>query len=367
MTRVPRRSPSVVFGLTLYNNPRHLREALESLLGQTDSDLAIVMLDDGNSPESEATARELEARDERVRYFRHESRRGMIATWKEAAEIAHREHPQARYFAWASDHDRWHPRWLETLRREMDANPALVLSYPVTQRIDPTGSVLGKGPRYFETAGTSDLDARWRHFCRAGVGAGDMVYGLIRFDALRRVGIFRPVLRPDRLLMAELTLQGEFKQIDEVLWFRRQSQSTSIARQRESLFPAGQEPKGFGLPPWWQHAALLRREYLQSATPPLQLDRRRVQRMLVRYQLTYGWRHMRKTETSHRIGRIVDNAIWIKKIVKRTWHHAVYHTLVGSRMLWGRLRRIGRRILYEALMLTHRTGLRRSSDTGRGR
>lgn len=367
MSRRQDRSPSVVFGLTLYNNPHHLREAVESLLGQTDSDLAIVMLDDGNSPESEAIAREIAAADGRVRYFRHESRKGMIATWTEVAEIARREHPHATYFAWASDHDRWHPRWLETLRREMDASPGLVLAYPVTQRIDRAGETLGKGPRYFETAGLRDLDARWRHFCRAGVGAGDMVYGLIRFDALRRVGVFRPVLRPDRLLMAELTLQGQFKQVDEVLWFRRQSPSTSIARQRESLFPAGQEPRGFGLPPWWQHASLLRREYLRSGSPPLRIDRGRFQRMLVRYQLTYGWRHVRKTETSHRIGRTIDDAIWIKKIVKRTWHHAVYHTLVGGRTLWGRLRRMGRRIVYEVLVLTHRTGLRGSSGTGRGR
>jgi hypothetical protein len=29
-----------------------------------------------------------------------------------------------------------------------------------------------------------------------------MVYGLMRMDALRRAGIFRPVLRPDRLVMS---------------------------------------------------------------------------------------------------------------------------------------------------------------------
>jgi hypothetical protein len=249
----------------------------------------------------------------------------------------------------------------------MEINPGVVLAYPVTQRINQTGGMLEKGPRHFETVGLMNLEARWRHFCHEGVGSGDMVYGLMRLDVLRRVDIFRPVLRPDRLLMAELTLQGQFRQVNEVLWFRRQSTSGSIIRQRKSLFPPGQEPKWFWLPPWLQHAALIRKEYLQSPRPPVRLDRWRIRRMLVRYELTYGWRHVRKTETSHRIGRGVDNAIWIKKIVKRTWHHTVYRTLVGSRMLWNRSRRLGRRLLYEVLMFTHRTGLRKSSHSSGGR
>ena len=81
-------------------------------------------------------------------------------------------------------------------------------------------------------AAPSDLQDRWRRFCHEGVGSGDMVYGLMRLDALRRAGIFRRVLRPDRLLMAELTLQGRIRQVPEVLWFRRQSEGTSVERQR---------------------------------------------------------------------------------------------------------------------------------------
>jgi hypothetical protein len=81
--------------------------------------------------------------------------------------------------------------------------------------------------------------------------------------------------------------------------------------------------------------------------------------MLLRYQLTYGWRHFRKTKASHAIGRGIDNAIWARKITRHHWHHTVYNTLVGTRAAWGRTRRFGRRAVYETLMLTHRLGLRR--------
>jgi len=200
--------------------------------------------------------------------------------------------------------------------------------------------------------------------CHYGIGAGDMVYGLMRLDALVQAGTFRRVLRPDRLLVAELALRGRFRQVQEVLWFRRDASGASVDRQRHTLVLAGDEPAGFGAPPWWQHARVLWREYTRddATLAALGLSKAEWARMLVRYQLTYGWRHFKKTEASHAIGRGIDNVIWTKKITRHYWHHAVYNLLVGSRALWGRLRRGGRRAVYELLVAMHRLGLR-----GRGK
>ena len=286
----------------------------------------------------------------------------MIATWRDVVEIAVREHPSAEYFAWVSDHDRWHPRWLERLRAELDGDPDAVLAYPITRRIGQTGVEMDKGPRLFDTTGCADLRTRWRHMCHAAVGAGDMVYGLMRVKALTRAGIFRRVLRPDRLLVAELMLFGGVRQVPEALWFRRESNGASVDRQRHSLVLAGDEPKRFHAPPWFQHSVVLWEQYARPEPPPLPISRMAWRRMLLRYQLTYGWKHFRKTEASHAVGRGIDNVIWTKKITKHHWHHAVYNTLVGGRALWGKTRRFGRRCVYEVLTLTHRLGLR-----GRGK
>jgi glycosyltransferase involved in cell wall biosynthesis len=354
----PSGAPRVVLGMTLYNNARHLPEALESLLAQRFADFRLVMLDDASSDDTEAVARAFVARDPRLHYERHASRQAMIATWHEVVEIAARQCPGATYFAWVSDHDRWHPDWLDRLVRELDGDPEAVLAYPVTRRIGQDGTELDKGPRLFDTATCTSLAARWRHLCHAGIGAGDMVYGVMRLDALRRAGIFRRVLRPDRLLIAELTLQGRFRQVPDVLWFRRESVGTSVDRQRHSLVLAGDEPRWFASPPWFQHTVALWDAYVRAAEPSLRLPRARWLGMLLRYQLTYGWKHFRKTEASHAIGRGIDHVIWTKKITKHHWHHAVYNTLVGARAAWGRLRRLGRRALYQVLVLMHRLGLR---------
>src|SRR5262249_12257546 len=159
----------------------------------------------------------------------------------------------------------------------------------------------------------------------------------------------RPVLRPDRMLVVELTLQGRVRQVPEVLWFRRQSMGTSVERQRWTLLLPGTEPRGFSWPPWLQHSRILWREYVPSADRSI--SRAQWARMILRYQLTYGWRHFRKTSTSHAIGRSIDHVVWTKKITKHHYHHAVYNTLIGARKLRGRLERIGRRAIYELLML----------------
>jgi glycosyltransferase involved in cell wall biosynthesis len=350
------RGPRVVLGMTLYNNAAYLVEALESLLSQTYGDFVIVMLDDGSSDGTEEVATRYTA-DPRIRYHRHDARKAMIATWRRVVELAAEVCPSAEFFAWVSDHDRWHPRWLERLVSELDRDPQTMLAYPITRRLSSAGEELEKGPRLFDTADCDDLQGRWRRFCREGVGSGDMVYGLVRLEALRKAGTFRSVLRPDRLLMAELTLQGRIRQVPEVLWYRRRSEGTSVERQRQTLVRPGDEPNWFHWPPWIQHSIVLWREYGRDGRDGI--TSARWARMILRYQLTYGWRHLRKTETSHALGRGVKRAIWGTKMVRHYYHHAVYNTLVGGRKLWGRARRLGRRGLYEVLVLTHRLGLRR--------
>lgn len=331
--------PRVALGMTLHNNAAHLPEALESILAQSHADFRLVMVDDGSSDQTEAIARAWAERDARISYHRRDRRAGMIATWREAAAIARRECPSAEYFAWVSDHDRWHPQWLARLVAELDAAPEAVLAYPITQRVTPEGEAIEKKePRLFDTAGMRDLRTRWNHFCANGVGAGDMVYGLMRLDALEAAGVFREVLRPDRLVIAELVLRGEVRQAPEVLWFRRNNPSASVVRQRHSLLLPGTEPSWFWWPPFLQHTTMLRRTYGAATLAALAIDAAEWQRMLRRYQLTYGWRHVKKTDTSTAIGRGIERVIYGWKMLKHYYRHAVYHVLVAIHGAWDRIR-----------------------------
>jgi hypothetical protein len=179
----------------------------------------------------------------------------MVATWRRAFNEAQRE--ETDYFAWASDHDVWHPRWLETMVQELDRYEDVVLVYPVTVRISRDDKELPRPSQIFDTFSLTP-HARVRAVTSLQAGAGNMVYGLFRAQALKNAGVFRPFLIPDMLLMLELSLFGSFKQVPEKLWYRRQAGKFSLKRQRASLFSEENPmPAYCHLPYWICHSSFL--------------------------------------------------------------------------------------------------------------
>jgi glycosyltransferase involved in cell wall biosynthesis len=242
---------TVAIGLPLWESVEHLPEALESLLAQTRRDFVLVVVDDSRSDGPAGIVRRYD--DPRIAYSRNPRRLGLAANWRHAFALARTLAPELRYFAWAGDHDSWDPGWLATLAAELDAHPEAVLAY---------GSSGGRTWR-FETRGERSAARRYASTLRRMV-AGEMVYGLYRAEALERAGVFRRVLQPDRLLLAELALAGEFLQVPEVLWRRRPLARYSRARQLAATFPEG-VPAWARLPWWLPHAAHVARAHGAAA------------------------------------------------------------------------------------------------------
>lgn len=246
--------PVAVLGIPLYNHAELLPAALDSLLGQERRDLALVLVDDLSTDATPDVARAYAARDPRVVYECNRARLGLVGNWRRAFERATELHPGAPYFAWASDHDLWDPRWLGALVAELERSPAALVAYPHTVRMGAGGETI-RGSWSFSTAGMDSPAERLAASCRRMV-PGDMVYGLFRAEALRRAGVFPAVVAPDRLLLSELSVYGELHQVPEVLWRRRYQHAVSVRRQRASFFPAG-APLHAYLPWWLVHAGVL--------------------------------------------------------------------------------------------------------------
>jgi glycosyltransferase involved in cell wall biosynthesis len=248
--------PRVVIGAPLYNHADDLPETLESWLIQSYREFRLVCVDDQSTDATGEVVQRYAERDSRIVYTRNPNRLGMIDNWRRAFDLAIEDTPDAEYFAWASDHDIWHPRWLATLMAELDAHPEAVLAYPRNRRIGPDGVMNDKRPWEFATDGLDDLRVRFKRTMRH-MSAGNMIYGLGRADAIRRAGVFRHVLVPDRLLLMELALEGQFRQVPDILWFRRwYGRIFSLQRQRRAFFPNGRPFYAFV--PWWiSHAVAL--------------------------------------------------------------------------------------------------------------
>src|SRR4051794_33816207 len=260
--------PRVVIAAPLRNGGAHVETAVRSLLAQTYEDFRLLLVDDASTDGTATPAAAIAAADPRVELHVNPVRLGMLENTRRAWRLARERHPAAEYWALGSDHDVWEPRWLETLVALLDAEPAAVLAYPLTRRIDGDGRPIADRPRPWrcDTAGLAGRRARVRAAYRCMV-AGDMIYGLFRAAALDEVGAYRTVLVPDRLLLSELALRGTFVQAAEVLWSRRFAGLADLDRQRRAFSPAGEPAHTRRLPWWVTHALAAAAAYVLRASP----------------------------------------------------------------------------------------------------
>ena len=250
-------TPRVAIGLPSFNGEDHLDAALTSLRAQSYGEFVLACHDDASSDRTVEILERHAAEDPRIVVERAERRVGMIGNWRASFLLARAHCPSMTYYAWASDHDIWHPSWLERLLDQLERHEEAVLAYPFTVGIGDDGTELRRRGGAFSTVGVSGRRRRLAAAVR-GMGAGSMVYGLYRADLVERCGIFPAVIAPDRLLLSELALFGEFLQVEERLWSRRYRTGVTVsnARQRRAFFPE-RTPLWAYLPWPLQHSTVL--------------------------------------------------------------------------------------------------------------
>ena len=246
-------APRAVLGLPAFNRPDTLARTLESLYSQTRRDFALVVVDDARSDDTRAIVESFARDYPHIHYEANATRLGMVGNWRKVFERGRALYPEAPYFAWVSDHDLWHARWLDELIAVLDAHPEVVLAYPENIRMLPERSEIAR--KEFETFGVTSRAARMRSSARRML-AGNMIYGLVRVEALAAAGVFRAVVTPDRQVLLALSLFGQVRQVPEVLWYREILRGFDIERQREVFFPDG-APFYVYLPSQLQHFAVL--------------------------------------------------------------------------------------------------------------
>ena len=160
--------------------------------------------------------------------------------------------------------------------QELDQDQKLSLVYPLTQFVDKQGELVYKHVPLSSNHGISNVEARFRYTTRNLRGSGNMVYGLFRRQALQRANVFRPTLLPDRLLMIELSLHGQIKQVFSSYWYRRQLAESTLVRQKENLFTKSELPRVAQLPWPLAFVYLLFTEYVINRDKARDLSKRGV-------------------------------------------------------------------------------------------
>lgn len=208
------RIPQISIGVPVFQGERHLREVLMAMLNQSFLDIELIISDNASTDATEEICREFAASDPRVRYYRNSSNTGPNKNYWRVFELA-----RAPYFKWNSDNDVCVPNMLESCLQSLEHNPDAVLAYMKTKLIDDSGTVLEE---FEDRMDIQDVrpSVRFRKFID-NFRLANVLSGLIRSDALRKVRPLGEYRASDIVAVGELVLIGKFNELPEYGFFRR--------------------------------------------------------------------------------------------------------------------------------------------------
>jgi glycosyltransferase involved in cell wall biosynthesis len=240
--------PRLSIGLPVYNGERYLAESLDALLGQSYKDYELIISDNASTDGTADICRQYADDDDRIRYIRQPKNIGAAPNHNFVFSKA-----KGELFKWAAADDLYARDLLERCVEALDEHPDFVLADSWTAAFNDAGDVLQALP-YPLTTDSSSAPERFRSmlFGTSKIGAGliqaDDMYGVMRTDMLRRIPPHGSFFHADRVLMAEIALNGRFFQIPDWLYFRRdhpdrpQHAARSVRRWCANLDPRRGDP-----------------------------------------------------------------------------------------------------------------------------
>ena len=228
--------PKVSIGLPVYNGEAYIQNAIDSILFQSFTDFELIISDNASTDETGKICREYADKDLRVRYYSVEQNRGMAWNFNRVFKLS-----SGQYFKWAAHDDICSPNFLSDLVAVLEDNEEVVLCFPKSSRnINSAGEVVED---WFITEyglisdRASQLPSgRFKHILFSSIWCLEF-YGLFRTSALRRIyllqrsEIYGHFGGSDKVLLARLSLLGQFYSIDKDLFYRRfhPNQTTALS------------------------------------------------------------------------------------------------------------------------------------------
>lgn len=221
------------------NGARTLREALESVVGQTHQDLHIVVCDNASDDETPAICREFADRDPRVTWIRHDRPVTVNENWRSGFEQARLS--GTPYFMWAADDDLRDEGYVAALLEALEGDPAAGLAFGgVVKFLD--GQPPGSGRPHDYRCATRGISISRRLFMyKNGPFAP---YGLFRTSTLASYRWYDHTVSPDFPLFMYVLVLTEIVQVTGPTFYYREPVRSPDHRQR-ALRQSMSEPETF--------------------------------------------------------------------------------------------------------------------------
>lgn len=217
-------TPRVSVVMAAHNAERHLREAVDSILGQTLTEFEFIIVDDASTDRTPEILTEYARRDARIRLLRNETNLGPYPTGNRGLEIA-----RAPIIARMDADDISMPQRLERQIAFLDANPDHLLVTTSYRAIGDSGRRL-----YDKVKPADDFAVRWLSRFRMCLEHPSACFRArfpdgspVRYDADFAVG-------QDFELFARLMAAGKAAVLPGVLFhYRKHPANLSSTRTRE--------------------------------------------------------------------------------------------------------------------------------------
>jgi glycosyltransferase involved in cell wall biosynthesis len=170
----------ISIGMPVYNGEKFIREALDSLLAQTESNFELIISDNASTDATEKICREYSARDKRISYIRHEKNGGPLWNFNFVLQQA-----QGEYFMWAAHDDLWDKSWVTKLLNNHSYETAISFGHVVS--INEDGELIRSYPR-MDFSGSRLMRLIHFYLAEDTLGKPNIIYGIYKTDMLKKIG-----------------------------------------------------------------------------------------------------------------------------------------------------------------------------------
>ncbi len=260
------RSPSVTLALPAYNEEKRLEHTVLTILGQTYTDFELLLGDNCSTDNTMAIMQRLAKMDSRIRILPAEHNGGAVWNFQRLFAEARGE-----FFAWVGAHDYYQPNWLADLLDVISSDERIVLAYPFSLCLLPDSLIFNSIQLSLDTREMTTKE-RVKYLCKMS-GAGTLIYGLFRTEAMRKCPI-EIVIRWDSLFLARMAFQGDFVSVNQPLWYRLYEHiphsdpnvyQNVLRRQYRVIYQPGKSPPRLHLLPVYYHMLCLLKDGIKAA------------------------------------------------------------------------------------------------------
>lgn len=215
--------PRVSVGIPVYNGERFIERAIGSILGQTFTDLELVISDNASTDRTEGICRAYAMRDPRVRYSRQEANVGMVANLNRVAELACGD-----YFMWLCCDDYRSPDFVARCVEVLDNDPNVSMCFSQLTFVDDENRVISRpGDPWFPDAEHLHLRApdstspheRLRSLLLYSDRHPEET-GMFRLSQICNRVVNLPYPGGNKVFLAEMALKGRGHEIHEPISFK---------------------------------------------------------------------------------------------------------------------------------------------------